>query len=66
MVEGEPYLDEYTDKDGNKRTSLKMNGTRLVLLEGKPAGQPAAERASNPKARQSSRIDTPFDDDIPF
>jgi single-strand DNA-binding protein len=59
MVEGEPFLEEYTDKEGNKRTSLKVNGARLVLLESRKDEPATPKTAPAPAA-------VPFDDDIPF
>jgi hypothetical protein len=61
FIDGEPYLDEHTDKKG-KRHSLKPFANRLVLMGGK-----AADKGAKPAAKAgSSRIDAPFDDDIPF
>jgi single-strand DNA-binding protein len=35
MVVGEAWAEEWTDKQGGKRTSLKVEAARLVLLGGK-------------------------------
>jgi single-strand DNA-binding protein len=32
LVVGEPYLDEWTDKDGNKRQTLKIEAQRVTSL----------------------------------
>jgi hypothetical protein len=62
FIDGEPYLDEHTDKEGNKRQSLKLFANRLVLMSEK-----AADKEAKPAAKAgSSRTDAPFDDDIPF
>lgn len=61
LFEGEPVLEEYQDKDGNKRTSLKLVVNRLTLLDNKAKDEP--ETKSPPKKISN---DAPFDDDIPF
>ena len=61
FIDGEPYLDEHTDK-GDKRQSRKLFANRLVLM-----GERAAGKEAKPAAKAgSSRTDAPFDDDIPF
>ena len=62
FIDGEPYLDEHTDKEGKKRHSLKLFANRLVLM-----GEKAADKEAKPAAKAgSSRINAPFGDDIPF
>ena len=65
VVSGEFSNEEYTDKDGNKRTSAEIRVNELTLVGGKPEGQPqaAAPRQQAP-AQQSGGMD--MDDDIPF
>jgi hypothetical protein len=59
---GEPYSDEYTDKEGKRKSSLKLAANRPVLL-----GEKAADKAAKPVAKAgSSSTDDPFVDDIPF
>ena len=64
-VEGRIQTREYTDKDGNKRTSAEIRVNELTLVGGKPEGQPqaAATRQQAP-APQAGGMD--MDDDIPF
>ena len=65
VVSGEFSNEEYTDKDGNKRTSAEIRVNELTLVGGKPEGQPqaAAPRQQAP-AQQAGGMD--MDDDIPF
>ena len=65
VVSGEFSNEEYTDKDGNKRTSAEVRVNELTLVGGKPEGQPqaAAPRQQAP-AQQVGGMD--MDDDIPF
>jgi single-strand DNA-binding protein len=71
-VEGKLRQEEYTDRDGNKRTSLDVSANDVQLLgsrgEGSgsadpqaPAGKPAAKVATKP-----SQSEPPDEDDIPF
>ena len=65
VVSGEFSNEEYTDKDGNKRTSAEIRVNELTLVGGKPEGQQqaAAPRQQAP-APQAGGMD--MDDDIPF
>ena len=65
VVSGEFSNEEYTDKDGNKRTSAEIRVNELTLVGGKPEGQPqaAAPRQQAP-SQQAGGMD--MDDDIPF
>jgi len=65
VVSGEFSNEEYTDKDGNKRTSAEIRVNELTLVGGKPEGHPqaAAPRQQAP-AQQAGGMD--MDDDIPF
>lgn len=59
---------EYTDKDGQKRTSIDVRVNDLALQGGRPESQEApraAPRATQRQARQSSGFDD-MDSDIPF
>ena len=60
---------EYTDKDGQKRTSIDVRVNDLALQGGRPEAQQeaprAAQRATQRQARQSSGFDD-MDSDIPF
>lgn len=57
---------EYTDKDGQKRTSIDVRVNDLALQGGRPTEQQEAPRAA-PRAtqRQADPIDD-MDSDIPF
>jgi len=61
---------EYTDKDGQKRTSIDVRVNDLALQGGRPEAQQEAPRAAQRaapqrQARQSSGFDD-MDSDIPF
>ena len=71
-VSGEVTNREYTDKDGNKRTSLDVRVNDLTLL-GKKDGASAPQEPRQPAAKpqqsapqQSGGGFGDFDDDIPF
>lgn len=67
FVQGQLVYDEWTDKDGNKRTAAKVKlgfGSKLVLL-GSPSGDGSAKRSAEPKAEKSKAAPV-NDDDIPF
>lgn len=65
-LEGRLRLDEYTDREGNKRQSLEVNGSEIHFIgsnrgdEGSVAAKPA------PSAEQRPSDSDPTDDDIPF
>ena len=63
-VEGRVSLREYTDRDGNKRTSLEVNATDLKFIGSKGEAK-AASAGANADAAPSDEgvID---DDSIPF
>jgi single-strand DNA-binding protein len=67
MLVGEPSLEEWTDKDNNKRQTLKLVAERLVLLSSNDNGGETAP-ATKPVAKPQRKIseDAPFDDEIPF
>jgi hypothetical protein len=68
MFEGEPFLEKYTDPEGNPRSALKLNASRLVLLEGKKSeGESQPARAAKPSPKKvAASSGAPFDDEIPF
>ncbi len=69
-VSGELRLGEYTDKDGNTRTSVDLNVNDVTLIGGRNdgGGQQQQQSANNndPFADQPDFNSTPVDDDIPF
>jgi single-strand DNA-binding protein len=72
-VEGRLRQEEYTDRDGNPRTSLAVDVTELKFLDLGSGGHneeapQREERSSAPPRQQSSKASKkePEDDDIPF
>lgn len=53
---------EYTDKDGQKRTSMELRVNDLALQGGRPESQEAPRAAPRPHVRQQDTDDS----DIPF
>lgn len=75
LIEGRLKLDSWQDKDGQKRSKLKVIGERMQMLGGRgekggggrPAG--AAARGSQPGADDGPPVGSfsePTEDDIPF
>jgi len=67
-VEGRLQTDEYTDKEGIKRKSIRVRCDRVVLLSGGGRGG-MVERSADPVAVHAAGGDAPeplTDDDIPF
>ena len=76
-VTGEPVIEEWTDKEGNKRTTAKVYAERIILLgggalnsvdDGVPQQQNMAQRstpAPSPRGGGASGFDD-MNDDIPF
>lgn len=62
VVSGEWSNEEYTDKEGNKRTSAEVRVNELTLVGWKPEGQQAAQ----PRQQAPALPDDGFSDDIPF
>lgn len=63
LVSGELLMDEWEDKDGNRRTKLYINAQTIQSLSKRDGGQSAKPTAPNP-ANSTSSVDT--DDDPPF
>lgn len=63
-VEGRLRQEEYTDRDGNRRTTLKVNATDLQFLSSRSDDAPPRSAAPREEAPAPSRV--PDDDDIPF
>ena len=66
-IEGRLRLDEYTDRDGNKRQSLEVNATDIHFIGSSRADElggtaKEASASSGPKTHTSDLSD----DDIPF
>ena len=70
-VEGRLSQREYTDRDGNKRTSLDVHGTDMRFIGSRgdemAAGASGPSKASSAPSRGADQgNDTIVDDDIPF
>jgi len=69
-IDGELSLNEYTDKEGNKRTSLEVRANDVQFLDRKPQGdsRPAdeTEGALQYATRKQSVSKATEDDEIPF
>ena len=71
-VEGRLSQREYTDRDGNKRTSLDVHGTDMRFIGSRgdemAAGASSPSRSASTPARGASDQggDAIVDDDIPF
>ena len=64
-IEGRLSQREYTDRDGNKRTSLEVNATDLKFIGAK--GETKAASAGAPASAAASSDEGVIDDDsIPF
>jgi single-strand DNA-binding protein len=76
-IEGRLRQDEFTDRDGNKRTTLEVNATDVQFLgsrqdeggggaygAGKPPRTPAGPGGDEPAAHQGPIVAN--DDDVPF
>lgn len=73
-VEGQPYTEEWTDKEGIKRYSGKVRGSKLQLLGGKPPQSDRPQQQSSRPAqtqrpqqqREAPPPDDDFESDVPF
>ena len=64
-IEGRVSLREYTDRDGNKRTSLEVNATDMKFIGAKGEAK-AASAGASASAAAPSDDDVIDDDGIPF
>jgi single-strand DNA-binding protein len=71
-IEGKIRTEEWQDKDGNNRTTLRIRGTNITLLGGRrneggeqPAPMPAAAQASKPEVGMPSKIASPEASPLP-
>lgn len=62
-VTGEPYIDRWTDRDGNERTSIKVAVTNLNILVAAPTDVPQDDRPQRPAPKPQN---DPYDENIPF
>ena len=65
-IEGRLRLDEYTDRDGNKRQTLEVNATDIHFI-GSSRGDDVSENTKSAAAGGQALPEAePSDDDIPF
>lgn len=68
-IEGRLRVEEYTDRDGNKRHSLEVNATDMQFIggggRGDEAGAPPARAAAAPSNAGPEPTEL-TDDDVPF
>ena len=70
-IEGRLRVEEYTDRDGNKRHSLEVNATDMQFIgggaRGEEGGAPSARGAAAPSHAGPEPPPTDVtDDDVPF
>jgi single-strand DNA-binding protein len=74
LISGEPYMREWTDKDGNARLSLEIDVKDFTFLgrdESAPQQsasrqQPATRMDAQNRASMAAQAPADFDDDVPF
>ena len=74
FVEGRLRQEEYTDRDGNKRTSLEVTASDIQFIgargeQSEGIGEPKKTAAPSAKREPGTSSETPpevVDDDIPF
>jgi single-strand DNA-binding protein len=71
-IEGKIRTEEWQDKDGNNRTTLRIRGTNITLLGGRrneggeqPAPMQAVAQASKPEVGMPSKIASPEASPLP-
>jgi single-stranded DNA-binding protein len=64
-VEGEPYANEWTDREGNKRTSIRVDVRALDILTAAPAEEVREDDGAPVRTAQNGSEDV-YDEDIPF
>lgn len=62
LVTGEPFAREYTNKNGETKTSMEISVSDFSFVDSK-ADQDSPQRS---KSYSAPAADAPFDDDIPF
>ena len=69
-IEGRLRVEEYTDRDGNKRHSLEVNATDMQFIGGgarsEEGGAPPPAKAAAAQANPGPEPTDLTDDDIPF
>ena len=62
-------MEEYTDRDGNKRHSLEVNATDMQFIGGGGRGEDAGTPPAKAAAAHANEAPEPTDltdDDVPF
>lgn len=68
-VEGKISTEEYTDKDGIARRSIKIRGTSMTLIGGGNKNESGAQQPETPRVNSSADLPSSTgstDDDLPF
>lgn len=70
LIQGEPYLRSYTDKEGRERQSLECDVKEWAFVSSngdrQEGGGYASPAQSKPKTDSQAPAGNDFDDDIPF
>lgn len=67
FIEGRLKLDAWEDKDGQKRSKIKVVADSVQFIGGKSDGAaPAADAPMAPKRPAAARAPAPFDSEPPF
>lgn len=64
-IEGRLRLEEYSDKEGNKRQSLEVNASDIHFIGGRGEEHPVGNTKNSTVAQHSRDVEL-SDDDIPF
>lgn len=67
-IEGRLRMEEYTDREGQKRFNLEVNGTDMQFIgsKGESSGSPAPSPSPEEKREALRAVKPKDDDDIPF
>jgi single-strand DNA-binding protein len=66
FIEGEPFDEEYEDKNGNKRKSHKVKGLTLTMLDSKGSNSESGNSISQSKEVVLDKGFDDMNDDLPF
>jgi single-strand DNA-binding protein len=67
FVDGRLRQEEYTDRDGNRRTNLQVDASDVQFVGARGEdGPPSAVSSSRPQSAEPGPPPGPADDDIPF
>lgn len=65
-VDGKLRMQEFTDRDGNKRTSLEVSASDLQFIGGKLAEAGGGDETPKAKGTQTAPVDDDDDGEVPF